>query len=295
MRPLVLALPGNEVLAGLLVEKLDADAGHVEFRRFPDGESYVRLDSEIAGRSVVLVSTLDRPDPKFLPLAFVAATARELGATRVGLIAPYLAYMRQDRRFHPGEAITSRIFADQLSVIVDWLVAVDPHLHRISALSEIYRIPAMAVHSSPSIALWIKDSVTSPVLIGPDEESAQWVSAVADGAGAPFVILEKHRRGDADVEISIPNVERWRNHTPVLVDDIISTGRTMIETIEHLHRGGMKPAVCIGVHAVFAAGTLEAVRAAGIARIVTTNTIGHETNAIDITLALGEAVDAFIR
>ena len=173
MSPLIVALPGNEALAMLLAPGLDAEIGRAEFRRFPDGETYVRLDSGVAGRAVVLVATLDRPDPKFLPLAFVAATARELGASRVGLIAPYLAYMRQDRRFHPGEAITSQLFAHHLSGIADWLITIDPHLHRVSALSNIYTIPAISVHASPLLADWIKNSVQSPLLIGPDEESVQ--------------------------------------------------------------------------------------------------------------------------
>ncbi len=294
MRPLVIALPGNEALARRLTPMLGAELAQAEFRRFPDEESYVRLDSDVRGRSVVLVSTLDRPDPKFLALAFVAATARELGASRVGLIAPYLAYMRQDRRFHPGEAITSRQFAHHLSRVVDWLITIDPHLHRISVLSDIYSIPAVSVHASPFLADWIKNFVQSPLLIGPDEESAQWVEAVANRAGAPFVILQKHRRGDTDVEISVPNVERWRNHTPVLVDDIISTARTMIETLGHLGRSGMRPAVCIAVHAVFAPGALESLRAGGAARIVTTNTIAHETNAIDVTGPLSDAAASLI-
>jgi ribose-phosphate pyrophosphokinase len=294
MRPLIIALPGNEALAILLAPGLDAEIGRAEFRRFPDGETYVRLDSNLEGRSVVLVATLDRPDSKFLSLAFAVATARELGASRVGLIAPYLAYMRQDRRFHPGEAVTSRVFAHYLSGIVDWLVTVDPHLHRISALPDIYTIPAVSVHASPMLADWIKESVPSALVIGPDEESAQWVEVVAKSAGAPFIILEKHRRSDTDVEISVPDVERWRDHTPVLVDDIISTARTMIATLGHLRRAGMKPVVCVGVHAVFAPGALESLSAAGAARVVTTNTIAHETNAIDVTRFLSEAVAGLI-
>jgi ribose-phosphate pyrophosphokinase len=294
MSPLVIALPGNDALAARLAPMLSAELARAEFRRFPDEESYVRLDSDVQGRSVVLVSTLDRPDPKFLRLVFLASTARELGAARVGLIAPYLAYMRQDRRFQRGEAVASRIFAHHLSGILDWVITVDPHLHRISALSDIYTVPAVSVHASSFLADWIKGSIQSPLIVGPDEESEQWVAAVAKRAGAPFVILEKHRRGDSEVDISVPNVERWRGHTPVLVDDIISTARTMIETLGHLRLAGMRPAVCVAVHAVFAPGAFEALRAAGAARVVTTNTIPHETNAIDVTPALSEAVAGFI-
>ena len=289
MTPLLVPLSGNEALALRLASLLGAETARVEMRRFPDEESYVRLNGDVAGRSVVLVSTLDRPDPKFLALSFVAATARELGASRVGLIAPYLAYMRQDRRFQPGEAISARLFARQLSGIVDWLVTVDPHLHRVSALSEIFGIPAVAVHASPMIARWIKESVTSPVLIGPDEESAQWVSTVAAEAQAPFTVLRKIRRNDRAVEVSVPHLEKWQDHTPVLVDDIISTGRTMAETILHLRKAGMKPPVCVAVHAVFAPGSYEALRQAGAERIVTTNTVPHATNAIEVEAALATA------
>jgi len=181
-----------------------------------------------------------------------------------------------------------------LSDIVDWLVTADPHLHRIDALPKIYSIPARSVHAAPLLARWIEDEVKLPLLIGPDRESAQWVSVVAEGAGAPFIVLEKQRHGDRDVEISVPDVARWRQHTPVLVDDIISTGRTMIQTLGHLNRAGMKPAVCAGVHAVFASGAYEGLSAAGASRIVTTNTIAHETNAIDVTDALSACASELI-
>ena len=92
-----------------------AEIGAIELRAFPDGETYLRFMSDLSGRTLVIVCTLDRPDEKFLPLLFAAATARELGATKVGLVAPYLAYMRQDRRFKPGEAVTSREVARLVS------------------------------------------------------------------------------------------------------------------------------------------------------------------------------------
>ncbi len=167
-------------------------------------------------------------------------------------MAPYLAYMRQDHRFHPGEAITSAAFATHLSAAFDWLVTVDPHLHRYKALSDIYTIPAVAAHAAPEIARWIAREVKDPVLIGPDTESKQWVGEVAALAGAPFEVLRKRRHGDRDVEVSMPDLDRWRASTPVLVDDIISSGETMRVTLEHLAGMGLKPAVCIGVHGIFA-------------------------------------------
>ena len=293
MKPVLLALAGNETLVQGLAQRLDAELGRCTLRRFPDGESYLRIETELAGRTVIIAATLDRPDDKLLPLLFAAGTAKELGAERVGLVAPYLAYMRQDRRFQSGEALTSVHFARLLSASVDWLVTVDPHLHRRSSLGEIYSIPTSVMHAALLVSDWIRQNVAAPLVVGPDAESEQWVTAVANAAGAPYVILQKIRHGDREVEVSVPDVERWRTRTPVLVDDIISTARTMIETAGHLRRAGLSPPVCIGVHAVFAGDAYEALRA-GAARVVTCNTILHTSNAIDVGDLLAAGVGTML-
>lgn len=280
--PLLIAFPGNESLCEKLSATTNFEVGDIELRRFPDGESYVRYRTPPAGRNIALLCSLDRPNQKFLPLLFCAVTARELGAKSVGLISPYLGYMRQDRRFHQGEAVTSAQFARWLSGEIDWLLTVDPHLHRYRSLDDIYSVDSVVLHAASLISQWIAGQVQLPLLIGPDSESEQWVSSVAQEANAPFVVLNKIRRGDRNVEVSVPQVEKWRDHTPVLVDDIISTGHTMIETINHLLEAGMRPPICIGVHGIFADNAYDELRKAGAARIVTTNTIAHPSNEIDV-------------
>jgi ribose-phosphate pyrophosphokinase len=292
MKPIILALSGNETLAQSLANNLATEVGELIARRFPDGESYVRIETPLQGQDVIIACTLHHPDEKILPLFFIAETAKDLGAKRIGLVAPYLAYMRQDRRFQPGEGITSTYFAKFISSCIDWLVTVDPHLHRRSSLEEIYQVPCKIVHAAPMISDWIKTNMDMPVLVGPDIESDQWVAAVANGADAPYLVLEKTRHGDRDVEISVPDVERWRNRTPVLVDDIISTARTMIETVHHLKRAGLNPPICIGVHGVFADHAYDDLLEAGVAKVITCNTIPHATNAIDLGSHL---VDAILR
>ncbi|MBL26757.1 MAG: phosphoribosylpyrophosphate synthetase [Rhodospirillaceae bacterium] len=288
--PLLIPLPGNDGLARGLAAEMGLEAGAIEGRCFPDGESYLRYGAPVAGRPVVLVATLDRPNTKFLPLAFAAATARELGATSVGLVAPYLGYMRQDHRFKDGEAVTSVHFGRLLSGEVDWLVTVDPHLHRRSSLDEIYSIPTRIVRSAPAVAHWLAANVERPLLIGPDAESEQWVAEVGRLADVPHLVLEKTRHGDRDVEITPPDRTLMEGRTPVLFDDIISTGQTLVRTLEYL-RGGVPP-VCMAVHAVFADKAYADLHAAGAASIVTTNTIPHATNAIDIVPAIAEALSA---
>ena len=289
MNTIVFALPGNEDLVGKLATSLKADIGELTIRHFPDGETYIRIHSDVKEKRVIMVCSLNNPDEKLLSLFFLSQAAKEQGADCTCLVAPYLAYMRQDKQFKPGEGITSAYFAKFISNFADSLITIDPHLHRRHSMGEIYTVPCTVLHAAGLISTWIRDTIEKPVLIGPDSESEQWVEAVAKNAGAPFIVLEKIRHGDREVEVTVRHVERYREHLPVLVDDIISTARTMIETIGHLKKAGMKPPVCIGIHGIFAGNAFEELKAAGVATIVTTNTIGHPTNKIEIADLIASA------
>jgi len=292
MRPLILAYPGNESLGTKLAKLLAGDLAEFRLRKFPDGESYVQFLKSPKGRELMVLCSLDRPDAKILPLIFLAETARELGATSVGLVAPYLSYLRQDRRFHEGEGVTSRYFSKLLSAYLDGLVTVDPHLHRIPELSQIYSIPTRVVHAAPEISRWLKANVERPFLIGPDSESQQWVEGIATSLGAPFVVCQKERLGDREVKVIVPLDHLDSNHTPVLVDDIISTGRSMVAALVKIKAVTKITPVCIGVHAVFAQHAHRELLAAGAKRVVTCNTIAHPSNDIDLSLPLSEAVQS---
>jgi ribose-phosphate pyrophosphokinase len=288
-RAVLLTLDGNAELRNGLLSHGGFDAGDCEVRHFPDGESYVRVLADCRDRDVVVQCGLQQPDRIVMPLMFCVDTARELGARSVGLVAPYLAYMRQDLRFSAGESVSARLFARHLSAHVDWLLTVDPHLHRYHDLADIYSIPCAAVSATPALAQWIEREIANPLLIGPDSESEQWVSAVAAKARAPFTVLSKTRHGDREVEVSMPDVERWRACTPVLVDDIISTGHTLLETVAQLRQAGMAAPVCVAVHGLFAEHADSKLRDAGVARIVTTNSVMHATNAVDLSSLLAQA------
>lgn len=290
MEKIFFAIPGNEELSKSLAEKCHAETGKVIIREFPDEETYVKIDSDVKDKQVIIVCTLNHPDKKLLPLYFLSQTVKELGAKSVCLVSPYLAYMRQDKRFYPGEGITSVYFAKLISSFADSLITIDPHLHRRSNLAEIYSISTKILHASTLISDWIKTNIDKPLLVGPDKESEQWVSEVSHNADAPFLILEKIRRGDEDVEVSVPDVEKFKIYTPVLIDDIISTAQTMISTIYHLKKAGMKDPVCIGVHGIFANNAFADLIHAGAKEVITTNTIIHNSNKIQIDKIIADAI-----
>ena len=283
----LIAVPGCEDHAHRLGTRLGREVIVPELRQFPDGELYVRMPRAKLEGTVAIVGNLSHDN--FLRVAFLAGTARDLGAQHVGLVAPYLAYMRQDSVFNPGEGITQRYFAKLVSASVDWLVTVDPHLHRVHTLEGIYSIPTTIARAAPAIARWIIGEVQKPVLVGPDAESKQWVSAVADSCGAPYVILEKTRRGDRDVSVSAPDYQ-FNGHTPVVIDDIVSTGRTMVEATKMLRAAGAAAPMCVAIHAVFADAVGEALVAAGAKGIVTCDTIPPASNRICVTDSLADAL-----
>jgi len=288
---MVFALPGNEKLADSIINSLYYEKGKFVFHRFPDEESYIRLESDVNGKEIIIVSTLDRPDNKLLPLYFLSEIIRDAGADKIILVCPYLAYMRQDKKFNPGECVTSGHFAILLSGFADELITVDPHLHRISSLDSIYSIPTKVIHSAPIIAKWIKENVEKPLLIGPDMESKQWVSSIAKEAHAPYTVLVKSRISDRDVKVSVPHIHKYlENYTPVIVDDIISTAETMIKTVIHLQEEGAKPPICIGIHAVFSGDAYNELKKSGAKQIFTCNTIQHPTNTIDLNDEILKAI-----
>jgi ribose-phosphate pyrophosphokinase len=290
----VLAFPGQETFGNALAARLDARLGRFDCHHFPDGESLVTVEEQVRGERVVIVASLRDPDAMALPLRFAAATLREFGAAGVGLVAPYLAYMRQDQRFAAGQAVSAPLFARFLEESFDWLVTVDPHLHRIHDLAEVFHKPATRVPAAAQVAAWIRTQVRDPLLIGPDSESRQWVEHIAGLAGAPFLVLEKTRRGDRDVEVSAPVAAGTGGRTPVIVDDILSSGHTIVETLRGLAGLGLPPAIVVGIHAVLAGDAFERIAAAGAARIVTCDTIAHPSNGISMVGPVAEACSTLL-
>jgi ribose-phosphate pyrophosphokinase len=294
MKAVVFAMPGNEDFARDLAAMTGAEPGVLEYRKFPDRESYLRFTTDVRTSEVVLACSLHDPDSKVLPLLLAAAALRDLGATRVGLAAPYLAYMRQDRRFKEGEAITSSDFARLLSASFDWVATIDPHLHRRTSMSEIYSIPALVGHAAPVLTDYIKHHTDGAFLIGPDEESEQWVAAVASAAGVPHVTLRKERRGDRDVVINFPDLSDFAGKMPVLVDDVISSGRTMEVAAQQLGKSGFSRPICLAAHGILADDAHARLVAAG-AFVVVTNTIPGRAALLDIHPLFAELIKPQLR
>lgn len=288
---ILFTIPGSEEIGRAIIKQLKAEEGKAVIRRFPDGETLVKVLSDVYGREAMIVCSLNNPDEKLLPLYLLAKTLKEFGASSVLLIAPYLAYIRQDKSFSFGECISAPLFAQLLSTCVDQLITIRPHFHTVKSLSELYPIHTSGVSAVPVVSSWIINNVSKPVLISPDSESSQWVKKMAEDIQVPFMAFNKRRKTEEDVELFLSEVGIVDNTcTPVIIDDTITTGGTMKEAIVMLRKFSTALPVCIAVHGLFVRGAYDKLMKAGAGKVITTNTISHLTNAMGVERMLAEEV-----
>lgn len=257
--------------------------------RFPDGELKLRLPEQLPPR-IALLRSLAQPNEKLVELLLAARTARTLGATQLTLIAPYLAYMRQDMAFVPGEAVSQRIVGSFLADLFDAVITVDPHLHRIHTLEEAVPVPrAVVLSGAPLLADLIAQRRPQALLIGPDEESAQWIAQAAARHGFDHAVCRKIRHGDRQVEIALPDVELGRRPV-VLLDDMASSGHTLAQAARGLLAAGAASVDVAVTHALFAAEAGRLLWDAGIRQVWSTDCIAHPSNAVRMAPALAAAL-----
>lgn len=249
--------------------------------RFPDGESLVRVRAA-PGESAIVVRSLDDPDAKIVELLLAADALRRSGARRVVLVAPYLAYMRQDKVFRSGEPVSQRVVARVLGGAFDRVLTVEAHLHRTRKLADVFPCAARSLPAAPVLADHLGRAGRGTMLVGPDEESAAWVRRLARLAGLPYAVARKHRLGDRRVRIELPAIPAPGGRRVLLVDDVASSGATLAATARALRRRGVPRVDALVVHPVFAPGALARLSRAGVARVVSCDTIPHETNRISV-------------
>ena len=232
----------------------------------------------------------DDPNAKLVELELAAATALTLGARRLTLVTPYLGYMRQDTAFHAGEAVSQRIVGALLARHFDTVITVDPHLHRTHELQAAVPVRrAVALSAAPLMVAWLRDRAQRPLLIGPDEESEQWVGAIAGASCLEYGVARKRRLGDRDVRVQLPALGFANRHV-VLVDDVASTGRSLAAAAEQLKAEGAASVAALVTHGLFVGDALERVRSAGVAEICSTDSVPHETNGMHLDQLLAAAL-----
>ncbi len=288
---LLLHFEEDHASAQRIADAAQMQAACIARHRFPDGELKLRLPPQLP-RRVVLLRTLNDPNEKLIELLLVAQTARLLGASHMTLVAPYLAYMRQDIAFQEGEVISQRVVGSFLATLFDAIITVDPHLHRISTLQEAVPLAqATVLTGAPLLADLIASQRDRPLLVGPDEESAQWVAQAAARHGFDHGVCHKIRRGDKDVQIALPDMA-VAGRAVVLLDDVASSGHTLAGAASLLLAAGATSVDVAVTHALFAGDAMQIILQAGVGQVWSTDCISHPSNAVSMAGRIADALVA---
>ncbi|MGZ3287418.1 MAG: ribose-phosphate pyrophosphokinase [Xanthobacteraceae bacterium] len=266
-----------------IAARLGVPMHEISLHSFPDGE--LRVTVGAAASTTVIYAALDRPNDKLLAILFAAEALRRGGAKRLVLLAPYLCYMRQDAAFQRGEAISQKVIGRLLAGIVDRVITVDAHLHRTTDIKEVFPgIQADNLSAMPAIADWLRGAGFDPgmIVVGPDTESRAWVGDLAGRLGVAHTVAQKSRFGDRSVEMRFDDPKLFAGRPVLLIDDIVSSGSTLLACGKALVAAGAKSIDAIVTHALFPAELTSAFARAGIRSVRSTHSVPHPTNAISL-------------
>jgi len=286
---LLLYVQEEQTIATAVARAAGLTALAIERHRFPDGELRLCLPPSLPPR-VVVWRGLHQPNEKLVELLLVAQTARTLGASELTLVAPYLGYMRQDMAFRPGEAVSQRIVGGFLAGLFDAVITVDPHLHRVATLQEAVPVArAVVLSGAPLLAEHIARERGRVVLLGPDEESLQWVASAARVHGWAHAVCRKTRHGDREVDIVLPDMA-LAGEAVVLIDDVASSGQTLVRAAELLRAAGARSVDVAVTHALLDEDALARIHQAGVDAFWSTDAVAHPSNAVSIAAAVAGAL-----
>jgi len=290
---IVIGGPTCESLASKVAKELGVDVGALEVRRFPDGEKYLRVLSDVKGQNVAVIQSIHHtPDELLFEYLLLADALKDLGAKRVTAFIPYFAYARQDERFKPGEALSFRTVSKLIeSVGTDEIFTIDMHQHRVLKTSEVFKISSHNLSAMPLLADYVKKlgKLEGPLVIGPDAEAEQWAKIAADRLQTDYDVFEKKRFGDANVQVR-PRKANANGRDVLIVDDIISTGGTIVEAAKILLSQGARRIQVACTHPILASGALEKIRAAGVSDVIGTDTVPGPISFVSVAPVIAENV-----
>lgn len=285
-------------LANKVARELGEKPGQIEIKRFPDGEKYIRIHDDVKGQDVAVIQSLYRtPDEYIFEYLLIADTLRDMGASSITGVIPYLAYARQDSRFYPGEALSSAAVAKLFeSAGTTSILTIDCHLHRLGDVAKVFKIPAQNLTAMQRLGEYARESLKpkKPIVVGPDEEADQWAGTVAKQLDAEHTAFKKVRirkEGETEsrLEMDTGDVD-LKGRDVVFADDIISTGGTIVRAARACKKKGAKRMFVLCTHPVLADAALNRIKAAGVVKVIGTDTIPSQISKVSVAPVISAAL-----
>jgi ribose-phosphate pyrophosphokinase len=290
---IVIVGSSSENLAKSVANQLTLTLAKAEIKRFPDGEKYLRVLNEVKDEDVVVIQSMHHtPDDFLFEYLLLVDTLKDLGAKKVTSFIPYFAYARQDERFKPGEALSFKTVSKLIEAVgTDEIYTIDMHQHRVLSSSDVFRIPSHNLSAMPLLANYVRKEgrLRDPLVIGPDSEAEQWAKLAAETLGTDYDVFDKKRFAADKVEVR-PRRADAKGRDILIVDDIISTGGTIIEASRILLSQGAKHIEVACTHPILATDALNRIRAAGVLNVIGTDTVPGPISYVSVAPLIAEHI-----
>jgi len=286
----VIAGKSSEDLARKLSKKIKANLVKSQIRVFPDGESKITLIGKISKKKSVVVQSMYPPvDTNLVQVLSLITKAKE-NSSEVVVVIPYMGYTRQDREFLPGEIVTMKVLGKLFKGAgASEVVVVD--IHSLIGFKH-FSIKTKNVTAIPDLVRYFKKlSLKNPLVVSPDQGGKERAKEFAKEFNLDYIALEKKRdRKTGKVKIKTKNLDEVRNRDLILVDDMISTGGSIIKATQFLKKQKCKRIYVACTHALLMNNAEKKIKKAGVTSIISTNTIPGKTSKVDISKTIAKAI-----
>jgi len=283
----------SKTLAWRVAQKLKAEYLETEINKFPDGETYIRFTSDVEGKEVVVIQSLGhKPNEYLIELFLMLDALKDLKARKVIAVLPYFAYARQDERFKPGEAVSLKTITRLIETAgADHIFTIDSHRHRVIDMDKLVSIPMQDLSAMTELAKHVTSThqLKNPAVIGPDAEAGAWAKIAAETINVHYDVLEKRRIDAETVEIR-PRQLDVDGRDVLIVDDIISTGNTIIKAIDVLKEHGARDIYVACTHPLLVRNALTRIYQAGARYVVGTDTVLSPISLVTVAPVIAQAI-----
>jgi ribose-phosphate pyrophosphokinase len=287
---IILPGPASPNLANRLAKELKARLVPVFFKKFPDGESYIRIEGDVHDEEVVIVQTTSPPqDERMMQLFLIASAAKNQGAQRITAVVPYFAYSRQDKVFLPGEAFSAKTVVDMLKTCgVTQIITVNAH--NPAALNS-FSVPVKDLSAIPLLAEYFRDQgFEGAVSLSMGKKGLATAKEAASILRGSFDYIPTQRdryTGKVSIEKKPLNVE---GKVVIFFDDIISSGGTMIKAVAYAKSQGAAKVYAACVHPLLMGNAEERIRESGADGVVGTDSVPSPVSAVSVAPVIAKAL-----
>ena len=287
----------SQKLAAEIATYLNDKLALIETKKFPDGERYIRIHDKINNEPVIVVQSTGYPqDENIMELLFILDTLEDMDIKDIILISPYLGYSRQERRFKSTECISAKTISKLIeSRNIKSIITINLHEDSIRTF---YKKPMYNLSAMSSITKFLKTHQKNiiedkPIIIAPDKGALNFAKEIAINLDTEYDYLEEIRLSPEKVETKIKNID-VTNKDVIIIDDIISTGGTIVNAIKILHKQKAKNITVICVHPVFVNDAILKIYAAGAKEIISTNTLKCDVSDISVAELITKQIQSII-